>query len=169
MRKAALDKRRFIENKDEKSKIIAAKIIELAKEYSKIGLYLHREDEVNVDKAIEELVNLGKRVYVPTSYENYLEFHEFEGWEQLKEGRYHILESDGSIGTDLDVVFVPLVAFDENKYRLGMGKGYYDRYLDSFEGFSIGVAFEEQKVDSVIREEHDVALDMIISEMKNYK
>ena len=71
--------------------------------------------------------------------------------------------------TDLDIILVPCVAFDEKKYRLGHGGGYYDRYLKDFHGLKIGIAYELQKVKEVPTEEHDVPLDLIITEKKIYK
>ena len=75
----------------------------------------------------------------------------------------------------LDLVLVPLVVFDPQLNRIGMGGGYYDR---SFEfrkqpGCNvpalIGVAHELQKVDQLVPEEWDVRLDMVITDAAIYK
>ena len=62
------------------------------------------------------------------------------------------------------MIVVPIVAFDEHLYRLGHGKGYYDRYLKQCRALKIGVAFDCQQVEKVPIEPHDVCLDMIITE-----
>lgn len=64
---------------------------------------------------------------------------------------------------DLDLVLVPGVAFGLDGNRLGQGKGYYDRLLQNFTGSKIGVAFDEQVVDTVPSEENDVRMDLILT------
>lgn len=65
----------------------------------------------------------------------------------------------------LDVVIVPLVAFDGENNRLGYGGGNYDRLLADLrdDAVAIGVAFEEQRIDSVPCEPHDERLPTIVS------
>jgi len=64
---------------------------------------------------------------------------------------------------ELDLVLVPGVAFDANGYRLGRGKGFYDRLLENFTGTKIGIAFDEQIVDAVPAEKNDVAMDFVLT------
>jgi len=67
----------------------------------------------------------------------------------------------------LDCIIVPIVAFDTNCGRLGYGKGFYDRFLATFERpqpCKIGVAFSCQKADLLPLELHDEPLDMIVTE-----
>ena len=63
----------------------------------------------------------------------------------------------------LDLILVPGVAFDLHGRRLGRGKGYYDQLLGTLRGTTCGVAFEEQIVDEVPLEPHDVRLKCIIT------
>lgn len=65
----------------------------------------------------------------------------------------------------ISVVIVPGIAFDSAGFRLGRGKGFYDRFL-SFPGFTgskIGVAFDCQVVDAVPAEPHDMRMDAVVS------
>lgn len=66
---------------------------------------------------------------------------------------------------DVDVVIVPGVAFDRNCYRIGYGKGFYDRMLSQRKKDShvIGVIFDELLYDSLPLEEHDAAMDIVVS------
>ncbi|MDR2492159.1 MAG: 5-formyltetrahydrofolate cyclo-ligase [Coriobacteriales bacterium] len=66
--------------------------------------------------------------------------------------------------TDLDALVVPLLGFDLRCYRLGMGGGYYDRYLPRLAPGTptIGVAFDEQWVEGVPNEAHDCPLSAVI-------
>ena len=65
----------------------------------------------------------------------------------------------------LDMIIVPLVAFDRTGARLGYGGGCYDRYLPTVapERLIVGIAFEEQRVDHVPTDAHDLPLSHIVS------
>lgn len=65
----------------------------------------------------------------------------------------------------VDAVIVPGVAFDEDCWRLGYGGGYYDRLLPMLreECARVGLAYDEQVVDRIPSEEHDVRLDAVVT------
>ena len=65
-----------------------------------------------------------------------------------------------------DVVLVPGLAFDEAGGRLGLGRGYYDRFLAGLTSTTIGLAFEAQVVERVPVAKQDVALDWVITERR---
>ena len=72
-----------------------------------------------------------------------------------------------------DMMLVPLLAFDKNKYRLGYGKGFYDRYLNKFlnhfkDILTVGVAFSFQKHHKLPINQNDIKLDYIITEKGIY-
>jgi 5-formyltetrahydrofolate cyclo-ligase len=88
-------------------------------------------------------------------------------------GKYGIMSApDGARVVephDIDMVIVPLVAFDENRNRIGYGGGYYDTYLKSCKkAFKCGAAYEIQKHKKIVPEEHDLLLDLIVTEYKTY-
>ncbi|HJN24398.1 MAG TPA: 5-formyltetrahydrofolate cyclo-ligase, partial [Rhodospirillales bacterium] len=63
----------------------------------------------------------------------------------------------------------PLLAFDDARYRLGQGGGFYDRTLEKLKNreggvLSIGVAFSAQRIEAVPRDRYDQQLDMIVTE-----
>jgi len=66
----------------------------------------------------------------------------------------------------LDMVLVPALVFETEGNRIGRGAGFYDRFLASpeFRGVSVGVAFEEQVVDKLPVEPHDVPVDILITD-----
>lgn len=68
----------------------------------------------------------------------------------------------------IDMVLVPALVFDKKGNRIGRGAGFYDRFLASpeFKGVSVGVAFEEQVVDNLPVEPHDVPVDILITDEK---
>ncbi len=68
-----------------------------------------------------------------------------------------------------DVILVPLLVFDEDKYRIGYGKGYYDKFLNKYlrlnkNILTIGVAFSFQKYNKLPVSKFDVKLDYILTE-----
>ena len=68
-----------------------------------------------------------------------------------------------------NVVLVPLIGFDKSGYRLGYGKGHYDKFLAGLTAIKIGLAYSEIEIESLPREPHDVPLDYIITEEKILK
>ena len=63
-----------------------------------------------------------------------------------------------------DVMLVPLLAFDREGYRLGYGGGYYDRIFAQVNCHKIGIGFEAQEAEKIPTENHDIKLDMIVTE-----
>jgi len=65
-----------------------------------------------------------------------------------------------------DIVLMPLLGFDSRGTRLGYGGGYYDRTLASLthRPLLVGFAFACQELDAIPREDHDLPLDMIVTE-----
>ncbi|MDR1014395.1 MAG: 5-formyltetrahydrofolate cyclo-ligase [Coriobacteriales bacterium] len=86
----------------------------------------------------------------------------------LVKGRYGIVAPDPErsrtiIPEALDLILVPCVGFDEGLVRLGMGGGFYDRYLlQCTKAVKLGVAFLSQKVPKVAREPWDAVLDEVV-------
>ncbi len=71
---------------------------------------------------------------------------------------------------DFDVVVVPLVAFDEQCNRIGMGGGWYDEYLAGHpSSVKVGIGFEIQKVDEIPISPIDVPMDMIVTDTAVYR
>lgn len=68
-----------------------------------------------------------------------------------------------------EVLIIPGLGFDLSGQRLGRGKGYYDKYLAEFKGLKVGVCFNDQMIESIPTEIHDVPLDYIVTEDKMTK
>lgn len=90
-------------------------------------------------------------------------------------GSFGIKEPDPAKGrvadpAEIDLVICPCSSFDEEGRRLGMGGGYYDRYLpECINAAIIAVAYEVQKTDEIPADENDVRVDAVISEEKIYR
>ena len=96
------------------------------------------------------------------------------GKDAWKSGYYGILEPDADKGTvimpqDIDLVVCPCSSFDEDCNRMGMGGGFYDRYLPGCTSADfIAVAFEAQKSDEIPSDPHDIPVDCVVTEKKCY-
>lgn len=96
---------------------------------------------------------------------------EADGWETGKYGiQTPVLEQAQLLAPEqFDLVLVPCTAFDAGCRRVGMGKGYYDRYLTRCtHAVKIGIAYEVQRVDCAAVDEHDQRLDVFITEKGIY-
>ena len=103
-----------------------------------------------------------------TGEQQTMTFHQWYLSDVLESGEYGIAvpAGDAPVVTPT-VVLVPLVAFDRTGTRLGMGGGYYDRYLDQLprEIPKIGVAFDCQRSEQALpKEEWDVTLSKVVTE-----
>lgn len=98
-----------------------------------------------------------------------------EGENAWQTGRFGIPEPDPDRGTvippvEIDLVICPCAAFDENGNRLGMGGGYYDRFLPRCVNARVAAAaFETQKADRVPAEPWDQPMDMVFTEKGIYR
>ena len=105
---------------------------------------------------------------------NILSFRKFKKNQSLIKGSYEIpeppVENEELIP---NLIFVPCLAFDIQGYRLGYGGGYYDRTFTYFKSInhqfiSVGFAYDDQKVDSVIRDQFDYKLNYVLTEKQLY-
>lgn len=85
--------------------------------------------------------------------------------DDFRRGRYGIEEPIGKSvdPKQIDIILVPLLAYDEKGYRIGYGKGYYDRYLKKCSALKIGVAYCFQKVADTWPHDLDVKLGLILT------
>ncbi len=113
------------------------------------------------------------RISIPRVRNNKLENFFFEGMHQLEKNKWEIPEPKAGISTaveNIDLVFVPLLAFDDNGNRVGYGKGFYDTFLKECRPTckKVGLAFFEP-VDSIDdTKEFDVPLTHCITPEKIY-
>lgn len=130
-----------------------------------MGIYVSLPTEVNTIHLIQESLR-NHRVCVPKVEGNIMHFYEITSLDDLKEGYFHVLEplTTAYISPqDIDLMIVPLLAYDQELYRVGYGKGFYDKYFASgFCGYKLGLAFDFQYVYHIDRNQYDYPLDEII-------
>ncbi|MBT0721248.1 5-formyltetrahydrofolate cyclo-ligase [Tatumella sp. TA1] len=142
-----------------------------------IALFLPIDGEINTRPLIARLWHLGKRVYLPRIdplSPTRLLFQRYTPDTQLVKHHLGMLEPQEDLSEccqfeELDVVGVPLVAFDSHGHRLGFGGGFYDRLLADWQQthvFPIGIAHDCQHLDNLPIEPWDVPLPAVITPTK---
>ena len=88
------------------------------------------------------------------------------GEDELKKGMYGILEPKNPVPfpkEKINFVIVPGVAFSKDGYRLGYGRGYYDRFLADITPYKLGVCKKELFLEKLPHDEYDIKMDSILS------
>ncbi len=145
------------------------------KESEKIAFYAGIEGELETIEMIKESLKTGKKIFLPVTDFEKKEMHlsEILSMEDLQEkqisnGKKLLEPVNKKIAgeKEIELIVVPLVAFDRACHRIGYGKGFYDRFLKKIEKnvTTIGLAFSEQETKKIPTEEHDIALKKIITE-----
>lgn len=175
IREEFLKKRRKQPYKDivEKSNKIFSKILE-TKEYKKaknILVYLSLKDEVSTEKLIVEMILKKKNVYAPKinikkDLMDAIKITEKTSFFENKIGIYEPVDGEKAKKSDIDLIIIPAIAFDYWGHRIGFGNGCYDRFLTNMTAFKLGVGFDFQIIESIPAEEHDIKVDMIITEKR---
>ena len=147
----------------------------------RIAFYQVTGGEIDPRMLLDLALSEGKSCFLPIIQQDNPEFVSFAPYDantELVPNKWGIAEPSTSeiiSPTNFDVVFVPLVGFSKDCFRLGMGKGFYDRTF-SFKIFNrpsspmlVGLAHESQLVDSFPVESWDVRLDAVATERHIYR
>ena len=139
-----------------------------------VMIYVSLPTEVATNYLIKEALKRGKRVAVPYIEPNSQTIiaSELTAIECLEKGPFGIYQpKDGPNKTialkEIDLIVVPLMAYDKKNMRLGRGKGYYDKFLankDLSLAKTIGLAFHFQAVDSLPSDSHDRPVSRVITD-----
>ena len=140
-----------------------------------ILLYAASGSEADLSAFAEKAQAQGKTLAYPVCGEAYSLTAAVPGPDGWEVGQYGIRtpilsRSEILLPEALDLVLVPCTAFDADCFRVGMGKGYYDRFLPRCtHAGKIGIAFEVQKVPRAAVDEHDQRLDAYVTERGIYQ
>ena len=149
--------------------------LELDREYDNILLYSAIRNEVNTDEYFACLINKAKRIYYPRVCGDEMSFYRVRCLDELNCGSFNINEPDMTDEyTEADgraLMIVPGLGFSDTGYRIGYGKGFYDRYLSSFTKrdtvTAVGVSYDFQLLGNVtFEDEYDVPLDGVITDKR---
>ncbi len=133
-------------------------------------IYVSTEIEVDTVGIIQRALREGKRVAVPRCIPGtrQMEFHYIESIDQLRPGSFRVLEPDQSrpIARDYgsSLMIVPALSLDSRGYRLGYGKGYYDRYIAGFTGPTAGICYAADCRRHMYHGRFDRPVDVIVTE-----
>jgi 5-formyltetrahydrofolate cyclo-ligase len=138
-----------------------------------VGLYVAHRGEVDVTGLADRVRAAGARTLLPRVVGDDLELVAGTSTSPLVAGYRGIAEPAGpSVDLEqLDVIVLPGVAFDPNGGRLGQGGGHYDRLLARLppRTVRIGVSYACQLVPNVPREDHDLPLDVVVTDRGTYR
>ena len=99
-----------------------------------------------------------------------LEFHQWHPDDAMRAGEFGIpVPAHGRV-VQPDCLLIPCVAFDEARYRLGYGGGFYDRTCATLVPWplSVGIAFDATRVDTIDPQPHDMQLDVVLTDVAQY-
>ena len=139
--------------------------------FKNVGGYYPCNNEIDDLNILNFLKNKKTNISLPIIRDNnQMDFFEWTNKDPLKVNKYGIAEPISSNKIYPDLIFVPLVAFDDDLNRLGYGGGFYDRYFEKISKIKkilkIGLGFSYQEIKKIPINKHDKKLDLIVSEKK---
>ena len=173
-RKYFLEKRLSLseESRSQSSRRLCEKIASL-NEFQQADLilvYSPSRNEPDLTPLVEIAVQADKKVAFPISVtdECTLLFKEVSSTDELEIGTYGIPEPPITAPTpritEKSLCIVPALAFDSEGFRIGYGKGYYDRFLSKFKGISVGAVFDDLICEKLPTDTTDIPVNIIITE-----
>lgn len=135
-----------------------------------IMVYVSTPIEIDTIKIIVNAFKDGKKVAVPRCIPQtrQMEFHYITDIDQLSPGSFSVLEPPAfyPVVTDFSraLMLVPGFSFDLFGYRLGYGKGYYDRYMSRYNGAAVGLCYSSELKRHMYHGRYDRSVDTLVSE-----
>lgn len=161
------------EIKAQKDEAIAAQVRRLW-QYQRnniLLIYVSTSIEVDTFRIIRQALEDGKRVAVPRCVPDTrnMEFYYIDSTDELKPGMFGVLEPTPNPNRlycegDGGLCIVPAFSYDWCGYRLGYGKGYYDRFLSRFEGNVVGICYSECVQRSLPHGRYDHPVELLVTE-----
>lgn len=136
-----------------------------------ILMYSPLKSEIDVTEICIDALSKGKKVAFPRCLEKgNMVYHYVTSLSLLESGSYGIMEPpsdlpvyDKNIGGNA-VCLIPALAYDSQGYRLGYGKGYYDRFLSDFKGVRAGIIYSDFISDSLPHGKYDLRSDLLVTD-----
>ena len=146
----------------------------------RIGIYLANDGEIDPSPILTTALNAGKACFLPILHplkKNTLYFGRYDTGTKLINNRFGIPEPllnshQTAPPWSLDIIFMPLVAFDRQGNRMGMGGGFYDRTLAFMASSNrlkpklVGLAHKCQEVDTLSQQSWDIPLHLIATDQE---
>lgn len=172
LRKRYFEKRKSIKDLEERSLKIADLLFKMSeyKECENIFLFLSIQQEIRTQPIIETCIKDGKNIFVPilTEKKREMVFCPLENLESLTKNKFGILEPPmkGIKKSDnKTIILVPALVYSKDKFRIGYGGGYYDKYIKENEALAnIGLCLSEFIIAGFEKDKYDEKVDFIITE-----
>lgn len=173
LRRELLAQRDAVPQREEKSRAVGDGVLALPayQKARQVLLYLSKGSEVDTWKVFARALAEGKEVYAPRCLdgEGTMGFFQVTSPQELLQGRFGLWEPDPRRCApwrrrEGALCLVPGIAFDRQGYRLGYGKGYYDRFLAGFSGTAAGLCFRELALERLPRGPQDRRVDVLVTE-----
>lgn len=168
-----LRKRRRTLGDDEAGERAAALLIEspIWQHAAKLALYMANDGEIDPMPIAEAAVSAGKSIYLPKIIGKAMHFAAWNPGDALTENHFGIPEpvSNATHAGQIDLIVLPTVGFTNHGSRLGMGGGFYDRFLRDYAAKTatrMGLAYSFQEMAEIeeLRQSWDEDLDFILTE-----
>ena len=140
--------------------------LDVFKQAKTIGVYVSYKHEVDTRRLIENYAK-EKTICVPKIEKGKMNFYRISSLDELKPGYFGVDEPESIHFIepgDLDLMLVPLLAFDHNYFRIGYGKGFYDAYMKDADYYKLGLAYSFQEIEDTHPHPLDIALDAVLTE-----
>lgn len=175
LRKKLLTRRRGLEKRAEKDEAIFRQVTELPLycRAQRLFFYVNAPFEVDTRKLLRTALEAGREVYAPVSgTTGDMVFRRVWKETSLRPGRFGIWEPDPQAPQAAfppeagqgDLCLVPGIAFDRRGFRLGYGKGYYDRFLAEHPMTAVGLCYRELLLPELPAEKHDRNVALVATE-----
>ena len=141
-----------------------------------VASFLSIKSEISTIALNKFILESGKILCLPvmTNNKTALIFKQYKEEVVLVAGNFGVMEPLNTKSYLPDIIFTPCLAYDKFGFRLGYGGGYYDKsisylYLIKHSFLTVGLAYEDQKVDRVVHDYLDQKLNYILTEKQLYK
>ena len=152
------------------SSLVTAKVLDLPVTTAAqlISIYISTKFEVSTRQLINALLKQNKQIFAPVIVEDSVVLRRLISLESCVPGQKGILEPPASSAiihpAEIELFLVPGLSFDAHRYRLGYGKGYYDRLLAQTQGHKLGLAFTDQVCYQLPHHSHDIKMDQVLTD-----
>jgi len=158
------------QKRKEESVEITDKLLKLIKEnsFKAVLLYAPKKYEVDILGVFEKT---DIPVYFPRCDKDEMDFYKADELSQLRVGNFNVREPEENCPLFIPkegekyLIAVPGICFDKNGYRIGYGKGYYDKYLSKYKTYDFykaGVCFSECMIEDTFHDDFDINTDKVI-------
>lgn len=143
----------------------------LFREAKKIGAYYPIGSEVLTQDIMQEILSVGKELYLPKVIHSEIEFRRITDFSCLEKGSFEIMEpkNDCPASNNLDLILVPTIGISQEGVRLGYGLGFFDKFLSQNKITTISLVYEKQVIKKIPHSDHDVLMNWVLTEDRIFK